>query len=59
MQDLSIDIKHMPIAFGDYQYLLVIICDQTNFTIITPLTSRDAQTVAENLVNRVIYFLGH
>ena len=59
MQDLSIDIKHMPIAFGDYQYLFVIICDQTNFTIITPLRSRDAQTVTENLVNRVIYFLGH
>ena len=37
MQDLSIDIKHMPIAFGGYQYLLVITCDQTNFTIVTPL----------------------
>ena len=24
MQDLSIDIKHMPMAFGGYQYLLVI-----------------------------------
>ena len=42
MQDLSIDIKHMPTAFGGYQYLLVITCDQTNFTIITPLRSRDA-----------------
>ena len=37
MQDLSIDIKHMPMAFGGYQYLLVITCDQTNFTIITHL----------------------
>ena len=33
MQDLSINIKHMPMAFGGYQYLLVITCDQTNFTI--------------------------
>ena len=32
MQDLSIDIKHMPITFGGYQYLLVSTCDQTNFT---------------------------
>ena len=32
MQDISIDIKHMPITFGGYQYLLVITCDQTNFT---------------------------
>ena len=37
MQDLSIDIKHMAIAFGGYQYILVITCNQTNFTIVTPL----------------------
>ena len=55
MQDLSIDIKHMPTAFGGYQYLLVITCDQTSFTIIIPLRSRDAQTVAEALICRVIY----
>ena len=58
MQDLSIDIKHMPTAFGGYQYLLVIMCDQTNFTIITPLRSRDAQSVAKALIYRVIYLFG-
>ena len=42
MQDLSIDIKHMPIAFGGYRYLLVVTCNQTNFTIVTPLRSRDS-----------------
>ena len=51
MQDLSIDIKHMPTAFGGYQYLLVITCDQTNFTIVTPLRSRDAQSVAKALIH--------
>ena len=55
MQDLSIDIKHMPMAFGGYQYLLVITCDQTNFTIVTPLRSRNAQSVAKALIYRVIY----
>ena len=45
----------MPTALGGYQYLLVITCDQTNFTIITPLGSREAQTVAEALIYRVIY----
>ena len=55
MQDLSINIKHMPTAFGGYQYLLVITCDQTNFTIVTPLRSRDAQSVAEALIYTVIY----
>ena len=37
MQDLSIDIKTMPQAFGGYHILLVITCDQTNFTITVPL----------------------
>ena len=58
MQDLSIDIKHIPTAFGGYQYLLVITCDQTNSTIVTPLRSRDAQIVAEALIYRVIYLFG-
>ena len=58
MQDLSIDIKHMPIAFGGYQYLLIITCDQTNFTIVTPLRSRDAKSVAKALIYRVICLFG-
>ena len=58
MQDLSIDIKHMPIAFGGYQYLLVITCDQTSFTLVTPPRSRDAQSVAEALIHRVTYLFG-
>ena len=55
MQDISIDIKHMPTSFGGYQYLFINMCDQTNFTIVTPLRSRDAQSVAEALIYRVIY----
>ena len=41
MQDLSIDIKTMPQAFGGYHLLLVITCDQTNFTIAVPLRERE------------------
>ena len=55
MQDLSIDIKTMPHAFGGYHLLLVITCDQTNFTIAVPLRDRTAQTIAEALIYRVIY----
>ena len=58
MQDLSIDIKMMPQAFGGYHLLLVIPCDQTNFTIAVPLRDRTAQTVAEALIYRVIYLFG-
>ena len=58
MQDLSIDIKTMPQAFGGYYLLLVITCDQTNFTFAVPLRDRIAQTVAEALIYRVIYLFG-
>ena len=55
MQDLSIDIKAMPQAFGGYHLLLVITCDQTNFitcnqmnfTIAVPLRDQQTQTIAE------------
>ena len=50
MQDLSIDIKTMPQAFGGYHLLLVITCDQTNFTIAVPLRDRQTQTVAKALI---------
>ena len=58
IQDLSIDIKMRPQTFGEYHLLLVITCDQTNFTIAVPLRDRTAQTVAEALIYRVIYLLG-
>ena len=58
MQDLSIDIKTMPQAFGSYHLLLVITCDQTNFMIAVPLRDQTAQTVAEELIYRVIYLFG-
>ena len=47
----------MPMAFSGFKLLSVITCDQTNFTIVTPLHSRDAQTVAEAPIYRVIYLL--
>ena len=58
MQDLSIDIKTMPQAFRGYHLLLVITCDQTNFTITVPLRDQTAQTVAEALIYRIIYLFG-
>ena len=58
MQDLLIDIKTVPQAFGRYHLLLVITCDQTNFTIAVPLRDRQTQTIAETLIYRVIYLFG-
>ena len=58
MQDLSIDIKTMPQVFGGYHLLLVITCDQMNFTILVPLRDRQTQIIAEALIYRVIYLFG-
>ena len=58
MQDLSIDIKTMPQAFGGYHLLLVITCDQTNFTIAVPLRDWQIQMIAEALISRLIYLFG-
>ena len=58
MQDLSINIKTIPQAFRGYPLLLVITCDQTNFTITVPLRDQTAQTVVEALIYRVIYLFG-
>ena len=58
MQDLSTDIKMMPQAFGGYHLLLVITCDQTNFTIAVHLRDRQTQTVTKALIYQVIYLFG-
>ena len=50
VQDLSIDQKRMPQAFGGYHLLLVITCDQTNFTTAVLLRDRQTQTVAKALI---------
>ena len=58
MQDLLLDIKTMPQSFGGYHLLLVITCDQANFTIAAPLRDRQTKTVAKALIYRVIYSFG-
>ena len=45
-------------CFWWIQIPLVITCDQTNFTIVTTLRIRDAQSVAEALIYRVIHLFG-
>ena len=48
----------MPQAFGGYYLLLVITCNQTNFTIAVLLRDKQTQTVAKALIYQVIYLFG-
>ena len=56
MQDLSIDIKTMPQAFGGYHLLLVITCDQMNFTIVVSLRDQQTQMITEALIYSDLFF---
>ena len=55
IHSLELPIQAQDQVFGGYHLLLVITCDQTNFTIAVPLRDRTAQTVVEALIYRVIY----
>ena len=48
----------MPQDFGGYHLLLVITCNQMNFTIVVPLRDQQTQTIAEALIYKVIYLFG-
>ena len=52
MDDIPVDYAPMqdPQAFGGYHLLLVITCNQTNFTIAVPLRDRQTQTIVEALI---------
>ena len=56
MQDFSIDIKHTPTAFGGYQYLLVIMCDETNLwqsIILRPSISQISRSIIEKMIQLI------
>ena len=58
MSFLSADIKYMPKGFAGYQYLLIITCEQTNFTIAVPLQERTTEYVAEAIATKVVSIFG-
>ena len=55
IESLSVDIKLMSKEFGDFIYLLVIICKITNSILAIPIKSRTAQVITEALIHRPIY----
>ena len=50
MCKISMDIKHMPIdESSGYQYILVLICDVSNFMVVAPLTSTTTLEVCKSI----------
>ena len=53
MKILSDDIKFMPQGFDNFKYLLVIMCEITNFVLAITIKSRVVQVLAETSIHRV------
>ena len=58
MERISCDIKYMPKGFDGFEFLLVVTCEMTNFTIAIPLKGRTAEVIAEALLHRVVAIFG-
>ena len=48
----------MPLGIIYYQYLLIAICEKTNFVYAIPLQDRKTQTIADVLMHRVFFLTG-
>ena len=55
---LSADIKFMPVSATGYKFILVCVCEFTNFVILISLRDRNALTLAAALYDRVISIFG-
>ena len=58
MTRLSCDIKHMPVSSKGYKYILFVACEVSNYTIVIPLFREDSLSIAEAILNKVVYQFG-
>ena len=58
MTRLSCDIKHMPVSSKGYKYILFVTCEVSNYTIAIPLFREDSLSIAEAILNKVVYPFG-
>ena len=50
MTNISMDIKHMPPSKSPYKYILVLLCDISNFLVATPMKKATAEEVCSILL---------
>ena len=58
MTRISCDIKHMPVSSKGYKFVLFVTCEVSNYAIAIPLIREDSLSIAEALLNRVVYQFG-
>jgi len=55
---VSMDIKHMPNSAASYKFILVMICEITNYVICAPLKAARAINVCEAIEDHMIKYFG-
>ena len=58
MSRISADIKWMPLSNQGFSYILFVTCEISNYVIDIPIQKANAVTIAEALLNRVVYQIG-
>ena len=56
MTNISMDIKHMPPSKSPYKYILVLLCDISNFLVATPMKKAMAEEVCSILFDNFIAY---
>jgi hypothetical protein len=52
------DLKHMPISDNKFKYILVLLCEVSNYIILSPLRSTTAPEVCEAIINKLFAYFG-
>ena len=58
MSKISADIKWMPLSNQGFNYILFATCEISNYVIGIPIQKANVVTIAEALLNRVVYQFG-
>ena len=56
MTNISMDIKHMPAFKSPYKYILVLLCDISNFLVATPMRKATAEEVCSILFDNFMAY---
>ena len=56
MTNISMDIKHMPPSKSPYKYILVLLCDISNFLVATPMKKATVEEVCSILFDNFIAY---
>ena len=58
LEHLAVDIKYMPDGFDNFKYIVLTICEHTNFVFAIHTKERDAQSISDVLIHLVFTISG-